>query len=131
MDCIFCKIAAGEVPSVKVWEDDAFLAILDINPNREGVVLVLAKNHYDSDFSELPDDVASKFVLACQKVAKSQKRGLGVERVIMVAEGLGVDHAHFKLYPYYKGGEGHLTTDLGPQATSEELEVVAQKIRRN
>jgi len=128
MDCIFCKIAVGEIPSIKIWEDENFVAILDINPNRRGVTLVISKKHYGSDFSELPAEVASRFTEASQKVAKLIKVGLGVDRVIMVAEGLGVDHAHFKLYPCYKDGEGHLSTNLGPQATTEELQRVASDI---
>ena len=126
---VFCQIVAGDIPSVKVWEDDDFLAILDINPNREGVTIIMSKKHYDSDFSELPAHVAAGFVNASQKVAKLLKKGLGVSRVIMVAEGLGVGHAHFKLYPYYEGGEGHLTTDLGTMKTFDELRKVAAKIR--
>ena len=83
---VFCQIVAGDIPSVKVWEDDDFLAILDINPNREGVTIIMSKKHYDSDFSELPAHVAAGFVNASQKVAKLLKKGLGVSRVIMVAD---------------------------------------------
>jgi histidine triad (HIT) family protein len=129
MSDIFCQIVAGEVPSEKVWENNDFIAILDIQPNREGVTLVLSKNHYESDFSELPKDVAAGLINACQEVAKLIKKGLGVDRVILVAEGLGVPHLHFKLYPHYQGGEGYLTTETGPQCTPEELKVVGDKIR--
>jgi len=130
-DCIFCKIVAGEIPSVKVWESEDFIVILDLNPNREGVTLIISRVHYDSDFSELPKEVAAKFVNASQLMAKKIKKGLGVSRVILVAEGLGVNHSHFKLYPYYEGGEGHLTTDLGLSATTEDLKKVASKILNN
>jgi histidine triad (HIT) family protein len=43
-DCIFCKIANGEIESVKIWEDKDFFAILDVNPNTKGMTLVLTKN---------------------------------------------------------------------------------------
>ena len=46
--CIFCKIAKGEIPSVKIWEDKKHIAILDINPNTEGMTLVIPKKHYES-----------------------------------------------------------------------------------
>ena len=45
-DCIFCKIAKGEIPSVKIWEDDEFFAILDLFPNTKGMTLVIPKSHF-------------------------------------------------------------------------------------
>lgn len=129
-DCIFCKIVAGEVPSVKVWEDDSYLAILDINPNREGVTLVMPKKHQEPDFTNFSDQFMADFSVKGKYVANMIKKGLGVERVIFVIEGLGVSHAHLKLYPVHHGEEeGHLTTELGLQKTPEELEEVAKKIR--
>jgi len=129
-NCIFCKIVAGEIPSVKVWEDDNFLAILDINPNTEGATLVISKEHQSSDFLSLPEDVVSDFTKAAKKVADLLKEGLAVDRVMLVAEGMDVDHAHLKLYPLHEGDyRGYLTTSGGTPKTPEELEKVAQKIR--
>jgi len=75
-DCIFCKIIKGEIPSFKVWEDDEFLAILDINPNTKGMTLVLTKEHYNSYAFEMSDDVYNKFLLATKKVAKILEKNL-------------------------------------------------------
>jgi len=128
-DDIFCRIVAGVIPSVKIWEDDEFLAILDVFPNTEGQTLVIPKDHYDSDPTDMPDDKYCDLFLAAKEVAKLLKERLDVKRVAMVVEGIGVNHMHVKLYPLYGTGEGHLTTELGPQKSTEELESVSEKIR--
>lgn len=121
-NCIFCKIVAGEIPSTKIWGNDKFLAILDINPNMEGATVLLSKEHYTSNFLILPEDVVCDFTKAAKKVAALLTRGLGVERVMLVAEGLDIDHAHLKLYP------GRFEMTAGHPASPEELEKVAAKI---
>ena len=67
--CIFCKIVNGEIGAVKIWEDDKFLAILDINPNTKGMTILLAKAHYDSYAFDMPDEVYAEFMIAAKKVA--------------------------------------------------------------
>ena len=57
MSCIFCRIVKGELDSARLWEDDEFLAILDVNPNTRGMTLVLTKQHYDSYIVDMPDDL--------------------------------------------------------------------------
>ncbi|MCX6750802.1 MAG: HIT family protein [Candidatus Pacearchaeota archaeon] len=128
-NCIFCKIAKGEIPSVKIWEDEKHLAILDINPNTEGMTLVLTKEHYDSDATEMPDKPYKELMIAAKKVAKILKKKLKVKMVGFVIEGLGVNHVHIKLYPLYKLDEGYITTQLGPQKSTEELNKIADRIR--
>jgi diadenosine tetraphosphate (Ap4A) HIT family hydrolase len=144
-DCIFCKIAKGEIDSAKIWEDDEFLAILDLNPNTKGMTLVLTKNHFDSYVFSMPDDIYQRFALASKKVAKILEKALEVKRVAMVMEGMGVNHAHIKLYPMYgldsefkemwakdkiffDNYPGYITTQLGPQADMEELKKLAEEI---
>ena len=100
-NCIFCKIVKGEIPSVKVWEDEKHLAILDINPNTEGLTLVLTKKHFDSDATEIPDGEYSKLMIATKKIAKILENKLNVKRVAIVMEGMGINHVHIKLYPLY------------------------------
>lgn len=129
-NCIFCKIAKGEIPSVKVWEDDKHLAILDINPNTEGMTLVLTKEHYNSDATDMPDKPYKELMIVAKKIAKLLKKKLKVEKVGFVIEGLGVNHIHVKLYPIYKSNEveGYITTKLGPQKSPEELNKIRDKI---
>jgi histidine triad (HIT) family protein len=130
-NCIFCKIIQGEIDSAKIWEDEEFIAILDINPNTKGMALVLTKDHYDSYVFEMPDDIYSKFLIAAKKVAKMLEKGLEVKRIAMVMEGMGVNHAHIKLYPMYDSREGYITTQLGPRAELEELKKIAEEIKKN
>ncbi|MEK6875550.1 MAG: HIT family protein [Nanoarchaeota archaeon] len=144
--CIFCKIINEEIPSVKIWEDDKHVAILDINPNTEGMTLVLTKKHYDSYTFEMPDKEYSELMIAAKKVGKLLDKKLKVKRTALIMEGLGVNHVHIKLYPiygldekfkeiwakekvYFDSYKGYITTQLGPKKSKEELERIAEKIR--
>jgi diadenosine tetraphosphate (Ap4A) HIT family hydrolase len=148
MDCIFCKIIKGEIPSVKIWEDKNFLAILDLFPNTKGMTVVFPKKHYNSDVIEMNDKVYKDFFLAAKKVAVILKKGLKIKRVAMVMEGMGVNHAHIKLYPLHGVGKnwkpvlveekiflkkyrGYLTTQLGPRAKIEILKKTANLIKNS
>jgi len=144
MDCIFCKIIKGDIDSAKIWENKDFLAILDVNPNTKGMTLVLTKKHYDSYAFKMPKGIYQKFMLAGQKVAKILEKGLKVKRVAMVMEGMGVNHAHLKLYPlfglnkefkqpkkriFFENYQGYISTQLGPQADLKKLKKMAKKIK--
>ena len=145
-NCIFCKIIKGEIDSAKIWEDEEFLAILDVNPNTKGMTLVLTKKHYDSYAFDMPEDVYQGFMEAAGKVAKILEKGLDTKRVAMVMEGMGINHAHIKLYPLYgivgkfeeiwakekvffDKYEGYISTQLGPQVDISKLKELAEEIR--
>ena len=145
-NCIFCKIVQGEISSTKIWEDESHIAILDINPNTEGMTLVITKEHYDSDATDMPDEPYKNLMIAAKKVAKLLERKLKVKRVAIVMEGLGVNHVHIKLYPihglndkfeetwankkvYFDKYEGFISTQLGPQKTTQELNKLAEKLK--
>ncbi|MFH1780164.1 MAG: HIT domain-containing protein [Candidatus Micrarchaeota archaeon] len=145
LNCVFCKIIAGEIPCFKVWEDDAFLAFLDINPNTKGMTLVIPKKHFDSNAFEMNNEDYSAFLIAVKKVDSLLRKKLNVERVALVIEGMGVNHAHAKLYPlhgvgkeftameakekvFYEEYPGFVTTLLGPQTDFNELKKLAEKI---
>jgi len=143
-DCIFCKIVDGEIPSVKVWEDSEFIAILDIKPKTKGMVVVMPKKHFESNIFDMPRVEYKNFMLATKKVAKYMEKGLRVDRVAMVMEGLDIDHAHIKLYPIYglnrkfKSGavlpsdyEGYVAVENGHERSLEELKKVADEMRGN
>lgn len=144
--CIFCKIAQKQIETAAFWEDNEFIAILDINPNTPGMSLVITKNHYDSYAFDMPEDVYMRFMQASKHVAKILERGLQVKRVAMVMEGLGINHAHIKLYPlhglkdtfietwapervFFEKYTGYISTQLGPQAKLEELKKLAEKLK--
>ena len=143
-DCIFCKIARGEIPCEKIWEDSEFLAILDIMPNTEGMTLVLPKKHFNSDVFQMPDEAYLEMMKAVKKVAKILEKGLNVKRVALVIEGMGVNHMHVKLYPlhglkekftemwypkeiYFDKYGGYLTTQVGPKKSIEDLKKIELK----
>ena len=75
-NCIFCKIANGEIPSATLYEDPDFRVILDLNPASKGHALVLPKEHYANVF-ELPEDLAGKAFVVAKKVASRLSEGLG------------------------------------------------------
>ncbi len=101
-DCIFCKIIKGESPSHKIWENEKFLAFLAINPSMEGVTVVIPKEHYSSYLFSLPQDVLIELTLAAKKVAEILDESFDdVGRTAIVGEGMGVNHAHYKLFPLH------------------------------
>ncbi len=138
-NCIFCKVARGEFPSYKIYEDDKFLAILDLYPNVKGMTLIITKDHYDSYAADMDDKTYSEFFLFAKKISKLIDSKLGVKRTALVMEGMGINHAHIKLYPlhglgsefkeihtdekvFFDNYKGYITTILGPKATADELE---------
>ena len=146
-NCIFCKVVKGEIDSAKIWEDENFMAILDIMPNTKGMTLVLTKKHSDSYAFDMPEKEYRKFMSASKKVAKLLEKGLGVRRVAMVMEGMGINHAHIKLYPlhgveekfkeiwakdkiFFDKYEGYISTQTGKKADMNELKKLAEKIKQ-
>lgn len=145
--CIFCHIVNGEQEAVKIWEDSKHIAILDRNPNVEGMTLVLTKKHFDSYAFSMPDKDYSDLMLASKEVATLLDSAFGTHRTAMVMEGLGVNHIHIKLYPirgldkkfeetwatdrvYFEKYEGYISTQLGPRKSTQELRQIAEKIQK-
>lgn len=104
-DCIFCKIANGEIPSATVYEDEDFRVILDIAPAAKGHALILPKNHY-SDLWELGEAEAQKVLLLAAKISAAQKKALNCDGINVLqnngtAAGQSVFHFHIHLIPRY------------------------------
>lgn len=146
-ECIFCKVLSGEVESAAIYEDKKYLAILDLFPNCEGMTVLIPKKHAGSDVFDMEDREYIELMKTSKKIAKKLEKGLGVKRVAMVCEGMGIDHMHVKLYPlhglkskfveswadkniYFKKYEGYVTTLLGPKAEMKKLKELAKKIKR-
>ncbi len=72
MDCVFCKIINGELPSDKIYEDDKFLAFLDISPVNKGHTLIIPKEHYENLIAT-PDELARELLVIAKKVAIAVK----------------------------------------------------------
>ncbi len=102
-NCIFCKIVAKEIPAHVVYEDDGFIAFLDIHPQSPGHVQVIPKKHYrwvwdvPSDTSE-PDNIGTYFAVA-QKIAHAQRMAFGTEWILSKTVGDEVPHAHLWVFP--------------------------------
>jgi len=130
-DCVFCKIVAGEIPSVKIWENDEFLALLDAFPACKWQALILPKHHYDSDIFLMENDMYAKLMLATKEVVSLLKHWLWVGKIWLVVEWLQVPHAHVKLYPFRWGKSfvwwftWHILADMG------ELQKIAHQITKN
>lgn len=103
MTCIFCKIAAGEIPSEKVVESERAFAFLDIRPLARGHVLVVPKRHAERFADMLPEDAAAVMDLA-QHVVRRQAKGLGAPGATIAvndgrAAGQEVMHVHVHVVP--------------------------------
>lgn len=104
-DCIFCKIVAGELPAVKVYEDDDVLAFMDIGPLVKGHTLVIPKLHCDP-LSDVPADLLAKVISVVQRVMSAQMKGLNADGVNVhqsngAVAGQVVPHTHFHVVPRF------------------------------
>jgi len=125
-DCIFCKIVAGKIPCTRIWENDRFLAFLDINPINPGHTLIIPKKHTDLVF-DLDDADYSALFNAAKTLSKPIKKATDAKRIGMIVEGFLVHHAHLHLVPLNQGGE--LDFRRAKKANPAELEAMAGKIK--
>jgi histidine triad (HIT) family protein len=107
MDCIFCKIVAGEIPAVKVLDEDKVLAFMDINPASRGHMLVVPKNHAENIF-EISEADLSAVLGAVKRCAGAVKEALGVEGITVLqlngkASDQIVPHLHIHVMPRWEG----------------------------
>lgn len=131
-DCIFCKIANGEIPSATVYEDDDFRAILDLGPASDGHTLILPKEHF-ADLCELDEAVGAKVLGVAAKIGKAMKEGLGCAGFNVVqnngaAAGQTVMHFHVHVIPRYEGGPQMVAWTPG-ENTDTEREAILAKIK--
>lgn len=97
-DCIFCKIAKGEIPAQKTYEDDTVVAFLDIHPKAPGHTLLVPKAHYQW-FDELPDDISDHLFRVAKKLARTLKENRPADYVHLSIVGKDVPHVHVHLIP--------------------------------
>ena len=105
--CIFCKIAAGEIPSKTLYEDGEFRVILDLGPATRGHALILPKDHYRNLF-DLPEETAEKAIVLAKSMALQMREKLRCDGFNLVQNneetaGQTVFHFHMHLIPRYKG----------------------------
>lgn len=129
MSSIFAKIINGEIPSHKVYEDDNFLAFLDIRPMVKGHILVIPKKEVDYLFDMNPEEYTS-LLLAAQKVAKGIKKSVPCTKVGMTVIGLEVPHAHVHLMPINNVADMSFKNPV-VEMTQSEMNQLAQLINKN
>lgn len=96
LDCIFCKIVKGEIPAYKVYEDNDFLAFLDINPQSPGHTQVITKKHYRWVW-DTPN--IGEYFEVVKKIALAQQKAFGTDFILSKIIGDEVKHAHIWVYP--------------------------------
>jgi histidine triad (HIT) family protein len=128
---IFAKILRGEVPSVKVYEDDATLAFMDVMPQADGHVLAIPKEQAES-ILDLSPEGARALIVTTQKIARAVKAAIGSPGVMLAqlngaASGQSVFHVHFHVIPRHSGLE--LRLHAREMANPDKLKAIAEKIK--
>jgi histidine triad (HIT) family protein len=105
-NCIFCKIAKGEIPSKKIYEDEEVFSFLDINPSTKGHTLIIPKKHYEN-IHDTPEETLKHIIATAKKLAKKLKEKLNATGINIVnASGKdaqqSVFHLHFHIIPRYE-----------------------------
>ena len=131
-NCIFCKLANGEIPTATLYEDEDFRVILDASPAAKGHALILPKQHY-ANLYELDDSVASKVLVLAKKMITKMTDILGCDGSNIVqnngeAAGQTVFHFHMHLIPRSKGDEVGLGWKMG-ELTDEDKEDILSKVK--
>ena len=130
-NCIFCKIANGEIPSKTIYEDDNFRVILDLGPATKGHALILPKEHY-ANLYELPEETAGEVMKLAKRMADRMKERLGCEGLNLVQNngdlaGQTVFHFHMHMIPRYQADGQKIGWRPG-ELTQEELEEIKNTI---
>ena len=99
--CIFCRIVAGEIPSVRIHEDGEVIAFLDIAPMRPGHTVIVPKSHIET-FEQLPAPLANRVLTLGQQLAQRMKALYKVERVAFFFTGTDIAHAHAHVVPIHE-----------------------------
>ena len=132
-NCIFCKIASGEIPAATLYEDDLFRVILDLGPASKGHALILPKNHY-ANLYEIHDELVGKAMVLAQKIGTALKEALGCDGLNVVqnngeAAGQTVFHFHMHLIPRYQDDQVGLSWTPGTLTDEMKAEVL-EKVKK-
>lgn len=107
MNCLFCKIINGEIPSYKIYEDDLVYAFLDINPDSNGHTLIIPKKHY-LDMDDITQDTINHIIKIAKKLKKQLEEKLKPDGITLIQNNgdiQEVKHFHLHLKPYYKNNK--------------------------
>ena len=131
-NCIFCKIANGEIPAATLYEDDDFRVILDLGPASKGHALILPKAHVAYIY-EISDEMAAKAMILAKKMATKMTDALKCDGFNIVQNngepaGQTVFHFHMHLIPRYKGDKVGITWEPGT-LTDEVKKEILEKLK--
>ena len=131
-NCIFCKIANGEIPAATLYEDENFRVILDLGPASKGHALILPKSHA-ANIYELSDEMAAKAMILAKKMATAMTAALKCDGFNIVQNngttaGQTVFHYHVHMIPRHKDDKVGLGWTMH-ELTEEEKEDVLSKIK--
>ena len=127
-NCIFCKLANGDIPSATIYEDEAFRVILDLNPATKGHALVLPKEHFANIF-EMPEEWTAKAFTLAKKMAEKIKDAMKCDGFNLVqnngaAAGQTVFHFHIHLIPRYENDGAGITWTPGSLSEEDKKEIL-------
>ena len=130
-DCIFCKLANGEIPTNALYEDDIVKVIFDANPAAKGHVLILPKEHFD-DIYGMDDETAAHVFKVALKISKAYRKALDFDGLNIVqnngeAAGQTVFHFHMHIIPRIKGD----TVSVGwvpGTADNDDISLIKEKV---
>ena len=127
-NCIFCKIANGEIPAATLYEDENFRVILDLGPASKGHALILPKSHA-ANIYELSDEMAAKAMILAKKMATAMTAELKCDGFNIVQNngecaGQTVFHFHMHLIPRYKGDQVGITWHPGELSDADKEEIL-------
>lgn len=130
-NCIFCKIVAGDIPSMRIYEDEDCIATLDIGPASTGHTLIIPKKHY-KDLTEMNGELAGKLLMAAREIGMRQMERLGAAGFNIVqnngaAAGQTVLHFHIHVIPRYEG-DGEMVTWKPTEPDTDALKTVQEKL---
>ena len=127
-DCIFCKIINKEIPCHQIYEDDNFIAFLDIRPLNKGHTLIIPKKHYRWVW-----DVQEEYSQIVNKLANTLKKALKTDYVQSVVMGDEVPHAHIHLIPRFEndGHPGLVSLSNVKEISETEMKEIVEKIKDN
>lgn len=126
MATVFSKIIAGEIPCYKIYEDDKFLAFLDVNPVASGHTLLIPKIEVDYIF-DLPNDLLAEMLVVAKPIANAIQAAVPCQKIGLSVVGLEVPHAHLHLIPINNIGDMSFTKER-VKLTQEDFKSLALSI---
>ena len=129
-DCIFCKIAAGEIPSATLYEDEDFRVILDLGPASKGHALIIPKEHYRNLY-DIDEDIAAKAIVLAKKMITKLTDVLGCDGYNIVQNneecaGQTVFHFHMHLIPRRDGDNAGISWNPGTLMPEDKEEILSK-----